>query len=354
MIARCVGGAFLIRGEQERAQYLDLLGKALGKTDAQVLAYCLMSNHVHLVVVHGDEPLERLLKPVHTGFALRLHRRQGRRKRQGPVFADRPRRVLVQDDEYLLQLVRYVHNNPVRAGVVPDAASASAYWSSHRAYLGVSEAPEWLRIGYVLERFGKRRAAARQRFDHFVRAGASEGRRADLDGDGAEPVVERAREVLGDGWRLSDPIVGDEAFARRVANDVRAVHEAFAGGALRVPANARRDRPLARDVVDGVCAALELEPWEFEHRPKAMKSALARQLCAWIWVRHLGGKQIELARELRTGTWAVARWYGRAVELAPHLEELALPLLERWQGPARRRNAHGRSSRVHYQVSLED
>lgn len=353
VVARCTGGAFLIRGDTERAHYLELLGKALAKTDAKLLAYCLMSNHVHLVVVHGQEPLERLLKPVHTGFALRLHRAHGRRKRHGPVFADRPRRVLVQEDAYLLQLVRYVHNNPVRAGVATDAASVSSQWSSHRAYVGRVEAPEWLNLGYVLQRFGKRPNVARQRFEDFVREGAGETRRTDFAGEGSEPAVEQARQALGDGWRLSDPVLGDAGFARRIARDVTAMQRAFGGGALSVRPARSRQRPLLRDVVDVVCGALELEAWEFENRPKCSKSVLARQLCAWIWIHHLGGKQIELARELRAGTWAVTRWYGRAVALAPHMEELALPLLGRWRGTHGGRRA-GRVSRVHYQVSLED
>jgi REP element-mobilizing transposase RayT len=115
-----------------RGRYLELLERAVGRTDARLLAYCLMSNHVHLVVVQGREPLERLVKPVHTGFAGWIN--AGRRKAQGPVFAGRPRVVVVEQDAYLLQLVRYVHNNPVRAGVVRHARSSD--WSSLRAYVG--------------------------------------------------------------------------------------------------------------------------------------------------------------------------------------------------------------------------
>jgi len=136
VIARCLNRDFLIEDDRDREKYLGLLGKTLGRTDASVLAYCLMSNHVHIVVRAGEDPLERLFKPVHTGYALW---KNGRHGRLGPVFAGRFKSPLVDEEAYLLELVRYVHNNPVRAGIVPQAAASG--WSSHRAYIGAEKAP---------------------------------------------------------------------------------------------------------------------------------------------------------------------------------------------------------------------
>ena len=90
-----------------RDAYLAQLGKALEKSDAEVLAYCLMSNHVHLVVIQGNTPLSRLMKSVHTGFAGWVRRSVRAKKALGPVFAGRPRMLLVDREEYLLALVRY-------------------------------------------------------------------------------------------------------------------------------------------------------------------------------------------------------------------------------------------------------
>jgi len=145
-----------------REAYLDLLGRAAATSGVTVLAYCLMSNHVHLVVVQGERPLERFTKSLHTGFAAWAHGRGRGRKAQGPVFADRPRTLLVEQDLYLLQLVRYVHNNPVRAGLVRLAHSSD--WSSQKAYVGRVQAPSWLRMGYVLDRFDPQGRGAVERF----------------------------------------------------------------------------------------------------------------------------------------------------------------------------------------------
>ena len=88
IISRCMNREYLLEGPDARKRYLGLLAKGLRQTDASVLAWCLMSNHVHLVVRSGDDPLWRLLKRVHVGYAVWRNRRS---RRLGPVFADSKR-----------------------------------------------------------------------------------------------------------------------------------------------------------------------------------------------------------------------------------------------------------------------
>jgi len=352
VVTRTVGGKYVFDAAGAREDYLGRLGEALGKTDAQLLSYCVMSNHVHLVLIHGQAPLEGLFKRVHVGFASDVHRLGGRRRKaQGAVFAQRPRRVLVEEDAYLLELVRYVHNNPVRAGVVKHASQSD--WSSHGAYVGQAEAPDWLSVGYVLGRFGKRGATAAERFDAFVRDGEKLPRNAAFAGDGNAEAVAQARATLGDGWRVSDAVLGDEAFLKRVVKDVAKAEQALGGGALpRRTTVSKASRPALRDVVDVVCHAFSLEPWDFESRPRAPRNVMARRLIVWLWAHHLGGKLIEVARELRAQTSGVSRWYAHGMAMAGEMEELASPILLALRRPGGR--VTSKTQRVRYQVVLDE
>lgn len=352
VISRFVDGRFVLRGEAERAQYLTLLGRALTKTDTEVLAWCLMSNHVHLVVVQGQEPLARLLKSVHTGMAGWLNRRGKRGRARGAVFAGRPKTLLVDKDAYLLQLVRYVHNNPVRAGVVSQARQSK--WSSHSAYVGLVEPPPWLRLGFVLEQLAKNAATARKRFESFVNEGAKEAQRVEFSAGTMDGAISRAHKLLGDGWRVSDPILGGDAFIKRVARDVQKVDKALRGGSLPASRGQRITGVMVRDVVDAVCAYLGIEPWDFEARPKVPVNALARQLIVWLWVRDCGGKQIEVARELQTSTSLVSRWYSHAMRAADDIDGLAAAVALELAGLRRRPKRGLRSSRIRYQVDVEE
>ena len=166
----------MIDGPRDRSKYLGLVGETLERCDVVVLAWCLMSNHVHLVVRAGKDPLEKFMKPVNTGYAVWKNKRCGR---LGPLFAGRYSSILVEEETYLLELIRYVHNNPVRAGVVSRPELSG--WSSHQAYMGLENTHEWLNIGLVLEHFSKEPERALRAFGEFVN-GRPEGRSSDLLG----------------------------------------------------------------------------------------------------------------------------------------------------------------------------
>lgn len=325
-----------------REAYVGCLGRAVEQCDAEVLAYCLMSNHVHLVVVQGRDPLERLSKSVHTGFANWVSRNRGRgSKSLGPVFAERPRQLLVDEEGYLLELVRYVHNNPVRAGVSRFARSCD--WSSHQAYIGRAAAPDWLRMGYVLDRYGKRPAAAASKFDAFVDEGRRDGREPLFSGSVERAALDMARSRLGDGCRVTDGVLGGEEFIERVLADIGKVDEALSkrGSEMRT-AWRRGDRPSPQEVLDAVLLATELDAAEYESSMRSRASVYAKRLAIWLWVREFGGKQMEIARVLGIHTSAVARHYAYALRSAAEFDEVGsavVALLDTPRAKRKRRSA---------------
>ncbi len=310
------------------------------------------------MVAQGDSPLERLTKSVHTGFAAWVRRNQRRRRALGPVFAGRPRAIVVDRDTHLLELVRYVHNNPVRAGVVTRAGKSR--WSSHRCYIGETAAPDWLRAGYVLERFGKRASRARAKFDAFVLDGRKEGRRADLSGAANAREAAEVRQQVGDGYRTSDGILGDEAFVARVLSDSKAVDAALAARGTEFRRGAA-GRPPIRRLWEIVQRGLELDPVQIELRPRAKAHVHARRLLTWLWVREYAGKQIEVARLLSVTTPTVADYMRFAVCHAADFDEqgsaLATLVAKRRRlstKPRARASAREDAIRVRYHVAVDE
>jgi len=127
----------------------DLLARALTRYDARVHAYCWMANHVHLAAQVGNARLGRLVQAVSSVYA---RRKQRTVTTTGHFFERRYRATLVDTDAYWLALVRYIHRNPVEAGIVSDPADYR--WSSHRCYLGQT-GRDWLTTGPTLAMFGK-------------------------------------------------------------------------------------------------------------------------------------------------------------------------------------------------------
>ena len=178
VIARFHDRRFYLDIEGARDKYLALLGNAAKTHDSRIVAYCLMSSHVHLVLQLGNDPLGRLMKQVHSPFANWINRR---RNGLGAILAGRPNSVLVPCETHGMSLLRYVHNNPVRAGLVARASESS--WSSHRAYLGLEETPSWLATEAIFGPDEGNRESLRHEMACFVDEGRQEERRPEFSGE---------------------------------------------------------------------------------------------------------------------------------------------------------------------------
>jgi REP element-mobilizing transposase RayT len=170
--------------DRDRRLLLRILGEVIERYRWQCHAYCLMTNHYHLLVETAEANLSRGMRQLNGLYTQRFNRAH---ERVGHLLQGRFGAVLVEREAHLLELARYVVLNPVRAGLVE---SAEAYpWSSLRATLGLAEAPGWLAIGPVQTRFG-----SRARYLEFVRDGVGRGSPwAEIRGGvlGSDPFVER-------------------------------------------------------------------------------------------------------------------------------------------------------------------
>jgi REP element-mobilizing transposase RayT len=152
--------------DPDREAFLELLGEVCGRFAWTVYAYCLMTNHYHLLIETAEPTLSRGMRQVNGVYTQRFNRRHDR---VGHVFQGRFKAILVQRDAYLLELCRYVVLNPLRAGMTGDPGQWP--WTSYHATVGEVPAPAWLDADWVLGQFGQTRSRAQAAYRRFVGEG---------------------------------------------------------------------------------------------------------------------------------------------------------------------------------------
>ena len=155
-------------------KFLSLLAREKSRSPFFLYAYCLMSNHVHLLVERQAAKVGQIMHRLLTGYSQYYNRRY---RRVGHLLQGRHKAMLCQSDRYLAELVRYIHLNPVRAGVVSDPADYQ--YSGHHAYLGLDKT-SLVDVDPVLRHFGANKREARERYAQFVRAGIKLGHQPEL------------------------------------------------------------------------------------------------------------------------------------------------------------------------------
>ncbi|HSB72805.1 MAG TPA: transposase [Candidatus Methylomirabilis sp.] len=174
VIARGNHGQEIFRSDADRQRLLVSLEQVWRQYPFELYAFVLMPNHVHLLIQVQDVPLAKIMQSLlyrHSAYFNKTYTQRGH------LFQGRYRAILCDREPYLLELVRYIHLNPVRAGLV---ATPDRYrWSSHVAYLGRESWP-FLGLSPVLGQFADRVGIARTRYHRFVAAGIDQGQRPDL------------------------------------------------------------------------------------------------------------------------------------------------------------------------------
>jgi putative transposase len=156
-------GMDIFKSWRDREKFLEYVGKAVKRYEIKVHTYCLMSTHYHLLIETPHANLSQAIKWINVSYAVYFNRK---RRRSGHLFQGRFKAVLVDADEYLKHLSRYIHLNPVRAGMV--AHCKDHQWSSYPVFGGYVKSPEWLETDWLLSLFGKNRGVANKRYREFV------------------------------------------------------------------------------------------------------------------------------------------------------------------------------------------
>jgi REP element-mobilizing transposase RayT len=206
VILRGNAGQPVFFDDRDRFRMYIFLQRAVEKFDCRIHAFCLMTNHIHLVIQTGTTPLSRIMQQISQRYTAWINHRQSR---TGHVFQGRYKALLIDADSYLLELVRYVHLNPVRAGMFRQPEEYA--WSSHRAFAEHENIP-WLTTEWVLSCLGESAADVLTRYEQFVLDGIGELRRAEFHSGTHEG------RILGDDVFVEEALTrGDEPTVHAIA-----------------------------------------------------------------------------------------------------------------------------------------
>jgi REP element-mobilizing transposase RayT len=299
--------------EEDRRSFVGRLSSLLEATETDLLAWALLSNHVHLLLRPRRFPLAVFMRRLLTGYAVTFNLRH---KRSGHLFQNRYKSIVCDQDEYLLELVRYIHLNPLRAGLVSSLAELHTYpWSGHAVLMGNRELPGQ-KTEEVLQKFGRTVGKSRMSYRNFVDAGASQGRREELVGGG----LRRSLAVRGD-----QPGGEREAYDARVLGSGEFVERLWRKEDLR----AKIAPPVSIErLIEAVAKSYGLPRGALKWRSKSRPIADARAAACYLAVREAGHKGFEIgaALGLTSGGVSLAIRRGAAiVEAHPDLGQLVVP-----------------------------
>jgi putative transposase len=156
-------GSDIFKSIRDREKFLEYVGKAVERYEIKIHSYCLMTNHYHFLVETPHSNLSQAIKWINVSYVVYFNRK---RRRCGHLFQGRFKAVVVDADEYLKHLSRYIHLNPVRSGIVMHCKDYP--WSSYPIFGGYAKAPEWLETHWLLSLFGQNRKKATERYREFV------------------------------------------------------------------------------------------------------------------------------------------------------------------------------------------
>ena len=263
--------------KKDRERFLSYLESSTKRYGARIHAYCLMNNHYHLLVETPEGNLSQIMRHINGAYTTYFNIK---RKRSGHLFQGRYNAILVDADEYVTQLSRYIHLNPVRAGMVEEPGKHP--WSSFQYYAGNNKSPGWLVMDFVLGFFGENNVKAKTAYRQFVMALINREYESPLN------------EVV------ASTILGSQEF-------VKDIREKFLG-------KAKKDRnvPAVRELTSGkdVKEIKDAVALVFNDNPQ-----LARKAAVYISHRYSGRKLKEIGLHFDIGESAVSQTSRRFAEI---------------------------------------
>ena len=299
VIARGIEKGKIFIDSEDYYLFIDRLGKVATETGTSIIAWCLLSNHFHFLLKTNNQPLSLFMKRLLTGHAITFNRRH---KRSGHLFQNRYKSIACQEDAYLLQLIRYIHLNPLKAGIVKSITELNNYpYSSHQLLIGKKRLT-WQKGENTLAHFGKNKALARKKYQKFLAEEITST--TDFEGGGLLRSIGGLKNLGKEKIAYDERILGDSVFVEEL---------------LQVESLKEKIKPKPQTTVDQLIEEVinyfEITPFALKGSIRTKKATDARAVIFFLAIEYLGLKGSEIASKLNVTKACVSRLLPRGREV---------------------------------------
>jgi len=277
----------IFRDVVDRNDFIERLTILLPETRTLCYAWAFMSNHAHFLFRSGPSGIAYLMRKLLTGYVVSFNRRH---RRTGQLFQNRYKSIICQEEPYFLELVRYIHLNPVRAKIVSTLSELDRYpYSGHSTLMGKKER-SWQDTDSVLGLFSSDLSKSRKDYHSFVKDGIDQGQRSDLAGGGLIRSLGGWREIRDQNTRVKGDqrILGDSAFVMSI---LASTQEHYDRKTLMKSKGYTLDT-----IVEHIAALYGIQKTDILSKGRQKITVAARSLFCFLASRYLGTTITELAR----------------------------------------------------------
>jgi REP element-mobilizing transposase RayT len=305
VIIRGIEQRQIVDDDKDKKNFVNRLGTLALETDTAIYAWALMTNHAHLLLRSGPLGLSTYMKRLLTGYAVFYNRRH---RRHGHLFQNRFKSIVVEEDSYFQELVRYIHLNPLRARIVDSITKLDRYrWCGHSSILGRFK-NDWQDKEYVLKWFGKKAGEAKRAYRQFVKNGVNQGHRSDLIGGGlirSQGGWSAVKDMIRQGIRekSDERILGSGKFVQQLIQQ--------SDEERRRQFYARENQELPMDYIKRECKDEDVDIKALKAGSRRRKISKLRARLIEKLVDEFGFSLVETGRQLGVSSSAVAKVLSR-------------------------------------------
>lgn len=301
IMVRGINKSTIFEDDQDRVQFLNRLGENIVDGHAAVYAWALMTNHAHILFKSGKQGISGVMRRQLTWYAQYFNRRH---HRSGHLFENRYKSILCEEESYLLALIRYIHLNPVRAGIVETMEELDRYpWCGHSALIGKRKC-FWMDVDYVLLQLSTEKRKAQDAYRRFVGDGIGMGHQPELTGGGlirskggwSQVVSARRR---GQKEEYDERILGSGGFVNAVLKETEE--------RTRLQLKFRQTGRTLTRIIEEECGGAKVSPQEVRRGSRRRIVSRVRIKIAKRGLGELGFSLAEIARHVGVSTSGIAR-----------------------------------------------